>query len=174
MLNLSLFTTFSNEKEVFDALQPAFSIVLSRNNVNPNKLELKIGKTYSSVWFDTQMAFRICFHQEQCYFSISSIYEQYIPEHLATYVITNQRTKGFINLGFEPTLDQLGLFSDFLTQILERAIDTIPKQFDCCSRYEECSNAKRCIHPNPDMAEVCGYRKILKEGKIYYGRNRNT
>jgi len=56
---------------------------------------------------------------------------------------------------------------------MECVIDAIPKQFDCCSRYEECSNAKRCIHPNPETALICGYRKIMKKGRIYYGKNKN-
>lgn len=46
----------------------------------------------------------------------------------------------------------------------------IPKAagFACCSRYQKCSEAKKCIHPNILYAKACQYRKNLEEGKIFY------
>lgn len=46
----------------------------------------------------------------------------------------------------------------------------IPKAagFACCSRYKECSDAKKCIHPNRLYAKACQYRKNLEEGNIFY------
>lgn len=46
----------------------------------------------------------------------------------------------------------------------------IPKAagFACCSRYEECSMAKKCIHPNLLFAKACQYRKNVEEGNIFY------
>jgi hypothetical protein len=61
-----------------------------------------------------------------------------------------------------------------LGRALQDAINRLPKSWDCCSRYMECSNAKRCVHPDPSLALECGYRKILASGKIYYGENRNV
>lgn len=43
--------------------------------------------------------------------------------------------------------------------------------FSCCSRYLECSNAKRCIHPDPLFSFCCFYNKNLKQGNIFYGKN---
>lgn len=40
--------------------------------------------------------------------------------------------------------------------------------FGCCSRYKECSGAKKCIHPDLYYARGCHYRKNLKAGKIFY------
>ena len=40
--------------------------------------------------------------------------------------------------------------------------------FACCSRYEECSNAKKCIHPNVLYAKACQYRKNLENGEVFY------
>ena len=45
--------------------------------------------------------------------------------------------------------------------------------FDCCSRYEQCSDAKQCIHPDQTFAGGCRYRQRLRKGIIYYGKNRN-
>ena len=174
MLNLSLFTSLTSEEEVFYLLKHSFVTVLQKNNANPNKLQIKRGKSYSSVWFDTQMAFRICCRNEICYFGFSNSHKKHIPKHLVSCIIENPKANDFINLSFEPTVEHINSFIDLLSTILDFSIDSIPKQFDCCSRYSECSDAKHCIHPDPDVAVTCGYRKILKKGKIYYGNNRNV
>lgn len=45
--------------------------------------------------------------------------------------------------------------------------------FGCCSRYEQCSDAGKCIHPDLMMAWACSYRKHLTAGRIFYGKNKN-
>lgn len=47
--------------------------------------------------------------------------------------------------------------------------------FGCCSRYEECSDAKKCLLVEIDQirARGCSYRKNLENGRIFYGKNRN-
>ncbi|MBU3101698.1 MULTISPECIES: hypothetical protein [Clostridium] len=41
--------------------------------------------------------------------------------------------------------------------------------FGCCSKYNECSDAKRCLHENKLYAKGCYYRKNLESGQIFYG-----
>ena len=45
--------------------------------------------------------------------------------------------------------------------------------FNCCSRYEECSDVKKCVHSNMLFSRACMYRKNIEDGKIFYGKNRN-
>lgn len=45
--------------------------------------------------------------------------------------------------------------------------------FACCHRYEECSDAKKCIHPNFIVSLGCSYKKNLEHDKIFYGKNKN-
>lgn len=40
--------------------------------------------------------------------------------------------------------------------------------FACCSRYQECSDAKKCIHPNILYAKACQYRKNLEQKNVFY------
>lgn len=47
-------------------------------------------------------------------------------------------------------------------------------KFGCCSKYEMCSDAKKCIHINKLYSKACMYRKNLEQGKIFYGKNRNN
>ncbi len=46
--------------------------------------------------------------------------------------------------------------------------------FGCCDKYEKCSDALKCIHVNRLYAKGCTYRKNLEQGRIFYGKNRNT
>jgi len=59
---------------------------------------------------------------------------------------------------------------------LEKAIEDYkpPKSFACCSRYVQCSDAKKCIHPQQVYAKQCWYRENLENGKIFYGKNKNV
>lgn len=45
--------------------------------------------------------------------------------------------------------------------------------FGCCSSFERCSDAKKCLHENRLYAKACIYRRNLENGRIYYGKNRN-
>lgn len=45
--------------------------------------------------------------------------------------------------------------------------------FGCCGRYEACSDARECIHPDAAFALGCGYRQNLLAGRIFYGKNKN-
>ena len=45
--------------------------------------------------------------------------------------------------------------------------------FGCCCLFEECSDAKRCIHPNRLYSTACAYRHNLENGRIFYGKNKN-
>lgn len=68
---------------------------------------------------------------------------------------------------------QLESYTDELIKRVEDVCDQFPKEFDCCSRFEKCSDEKHCIHPDKSFALGCGYRKILNSGRIFYGKNRN-
>ena len=64
-------------------------------------------------------------------------------------------------------------YIDFLAKIAGETVNRYPKAWDCCSRYLECSDAGKCVHPNRVFALDCGYRKILASGRIFYGERRN-
>ncbi len=45
--------------------------------------------------------------------------------------------------------------------------------FGCCNRFNECSDAKKCVHENKLYSTACTYRKNLEDNRIFYGKNRN-
>ena len=46
--------------------------------------------------------------------------------------------------------------------------------FGCCSRYKECSELRRCIHPHNFYATACQYRKNLESEKNFYGIDKSV
>ena len=50
---------------------------------------------------------------------------------------------------------------------------TKESSFACCSKFTECSDAKRCLHENKLYSTACMYRYNLENGKIFYGKNKN-
>lgn len=65
---------------------------------------------------------------------------------------------------------------NFIPQLSIIAVETLAKfggeSFGCCGRYEECSDARQCLHPDKLYARACAYRKNLENGKIFYGKNK--
>ncbi len=47
-------------------------------------------------------------------------------------------------------------------------------RFACCSSFEKCSDAMKCVHENKLYSKACMYRDNLDAGRIFYGINRNV
>lgn len=63
---------------------------------------------------------------------------------------------------------------DGLQKIFFHCYTLLPENnFGCCSRFNECSDYKKCVHKNKLFAYGCLYRRNLESGKIFYGKNRN-
>lgn len=157
------------EKEVFQQLLQDFREILQRNNINCDLLTLKKGKEFSSVRLDSSLVFRLVCRENERYFIISENYWKCFSESIDA--APDPKLKNSIRVPFH--LSQALFFSQSLCRILDQVIDEIPKEFDCCSRYLACSDAKRCVNPNQDLALRCGYKRIMKRGRIFYGKNRN-
>lgn len=52
--------------------------------------------------------------------------------------------------------------------------NNIRADFACCHLYEECSDKLMCINPMKQRGLLCGYRKKLENGIVYYGKNRTV
>lgn len=127
-------------------------------------------KGYSAVILGTLTVFRLCLRGKRRYISIPTKFEDLIPENWPTKFSKSEDKYIRVTIGENP----LDLYADFLSSLAGIAVDRYPKDWDCCSRYTECSDAKRCVHPDKLMALTCGYRKVLNTGKIYYGKNCNV
>ncbi len=65
------------------------------------------------------------------------------------------------------------VFMERLTVYVVEHYHSSEPPFGCCSRYVQCSDAKKCIHPNKLYSTACVYRHNLEHGRIFYGKNKN-
>ena len=68
--------------------------------------------------------------------------------------------------------DQLSYIEDVICQSYDDS--PLRDSFGCCSRYIQCSDAGKCLHPDLQYAKACLYRKNLEAGRIFYGINKNV
>lgn len=133
-------------------------------------LTRKRTKSYTAVFLSSLTAFRLCFRGKNHYISLLLSLKDIIPPDVPTKT-SNSDTKYIrVLVNDEHPADS---YVDILVQAIVATIERYPKDWDCCSRYMECSDAKVCVHPDKAFALSCGYRKILASGRIFYGKNRN-
>ncbi len=181
---ISLFHSVATEEDVYEILLPDLVEGLKKSNAGYTDgreyLKLKPGKSYSSVNYlkydpyeagkqeGEVLAFRICLRKNNHFFGVSNQNLKEIRENLLPHAIVSRTNDGFTNFDFERTESGIKCFSKLLVSVLDAITYDITKEFDCCSRIDQCSDARHCIHPNPAMATSCGYRKVLRDGKNYY------
>lgn len=160
-----------SEREAFAILRPRLLSVLSDNNIDYKLLAFDRKASYSSITFGSYLIARLAFRGDKSYFSISLNLAKFLPANVSKSV--QSKDKKFVRVDVYPASSISG-YEDFFAAALQEIIDKLPKDFDCCAWYEECSDAKKCINPNIDLAIGCGYKKILRSGQFFYGKNRNV
>lgn len=156
---------------LFQLIKRTLSNTLYNNDIPDSYLSFENRKNYTSALFNSSVIVRFT---NKPSFTISvptSLMPKTDTYSWANITAAKDYTK--IKFNLSEVESQQGLIKELLTQVMQNFIDKLPKEFDCCSRYMECSDAKHCIHPDRDFSLKCGYRKILRSGKIYYGVNRN-
>lgn len=102
-------------------------------------------------------------------FSLKTRFRLYLKSNVLNYINGNQAR---IKDSYE-TLDFYNL--DELIEMAKKAIFAELElyeptwTFGCCSKYEQCSDARKCIHDYKLYAKGCQYRKNLENGLIFYG-----
>lgn len=157
-----------NDGAAYEIIEPALLKVLDEYYVDPKHLQLDQKKNYSSISFQSSLIARLCFRGSNSYFSIAYQYKDLLP-----FCPDEPTAKDFIRVQVDATGSDFDQYVSVFSEILKITLDRIPKEYDCCSRYLECSNNKKCLHPDKDFALTCGYKKIMASGRIFYGENRN-
>lgn len=116
------------------------------------------------------LAVKIIFRPKSRYLNVKSKYSDLFMD-LGLSISSIKSENDFIRYMFHD-LNNIDEIEKILLQIYDECEASV-HQFGCCSRYEECSNAKLCIHPDLVYSQGCWYRKNLEAGKIFYGINAN-
>lgn len=157
----SLFS--SSEQAAYALLEPGLLAVLEANWAEPGLLRFESRKSYCSIVYGSSVLARLSGGASPTL----SVLRGKTP-------IPGAAADGNFD---KLSLRELGEAERYLPQLqeaLQSILDRVPKDFSCCSRYLECSDRRACTNPNRDQALRCGYRRALRQGKIFYGENRNV
>lgn len=169
MEQTSVFTP--EEALAFQSIRPALTTILNKYRIADNSVACEKKAEYYSILFKEKAVVARLGGVKKKYLSVpASALKQ--TDHYKEKVDQADRS-GYVKFplsSFSDAQNHMSLLQEVLQVIIERS----GKEFDCCSRYLECSDARQCIHPDPQFGLKCGYRLVLKEGKVYYGKNRNV
>lgn len=172
MEQLSMEPEVDEEKKAFELLYPEIQDVLYNAPIDSGILIFKKLENFSSVYFmdANELFIRIRIRKKTRYILIPEMYEDLLPSSAS--ISRRKADIGMIRIEIQSCEDILK-YVEVLRAVLER-ICRNHREFGCCSRYLECSDAKCCIHPDPKFALTCWYRYNLLDGKIFYGKNKNA
>lgn len=156
-----------HEREFLGKIASNLRAIIEDMGGDSQLMKISATSSYTAVMFGNLTAFRLKIRGKQCYISIPLTLADLIPNEASTLTDGKYRR---VPITEEHPLDS---YTDFLVNVVGETVNRYPKEWDCCSRYLECSDAKACTHPNKAFALGCGYRKILSSGRIYFGKNRN-
>lgn len=156
------------EEKTFIELRDTLEDVLHEYQLDSSDLSLRANKGYYSILLKDSSVIAQMGGKKKLYLAVptsslqaTSAYKSAANPHNGLY--TKLPLKSF---------DQIvENYKNMLQEVLRTIIERGNKEFDCCSRYVDCSNARRCIHPDPSFGMKCGYRRNLRENRVFYGAN---
>lgn len=161
----------SRENFVFETIRQILLNVFSSLGIPENYLDMQKFQKHNTIQFDTQPFCRIL--NRGAHISFPNILGPYIESQWDAQVEEDE----YITISSEFCSAQDPFFSSAIEAMMLSLVRSIPKEFDCCSQFEQCSDAKECVHrlnPNDPIRHLrCGYRRTLESGKIFFGENRN-
>lgn len=171
MEQLSLGMDKTDERLAFEMVYPELADLIHNAPLDSRILIFREIKDRSSVYFLSQSTvyFQVSFRKKTKFLFLPETYADELPT--GTQISQVKSDGGMIRVELKTPKDILRYISP-LRNILDGLIRSY-HFFGCCSRYEACSDAKQCIHPDALLALGCKYRQNLMDGKIFYGKNRN-
>ncbi|MGX8701556.1 hypothetical protein [Caproiciproducens sp.] len=163
---------------IHDMIKPEYlansRMYLTINKSNYNSINVISDKTpYRDSATGELLFARLKTSGSSTYVSFNKTYKElFIKKGIAVTTIKSDPNFIRINLDiFSPISGYLEALPEIFNQIF---IDIFSfPAFGCCSKYVECSDAKRCLHEDIAYATACQYRANLESGRIFYGKNKN-
>lgn len=98
----------------------------------------------------------------------------YLPKPNVIKTTMRKSEPDFVRLRFDVNSKELVDYVKVNTEYRVRNYSSKEAMFGCCSRYLQCSDEKKCVHPNKLFGRACHYRHNLDKGRIFYGKNKNV
>ncbi len=158
------------EIELFESLLQTCKYRLDEMRIPCDLLILKPNQNGSAVCFADyhNILIYIRARKAQQHFAFPTKVETLLSDSLHLERKKSQELLVYVPIVNDATVQQC---CDAFVQLVSLAADKY-HTFDCCGMYEQCSDAMQCLNSSDD-ALGCTYRKNLKAGRIFYGKNRN-
>lgn len=168
MVQLSFDTEINDERKAFELIYPKLCDIIYNAPIDSGVLIFKEINNCSSVYFlsTSMLFFQIRLRKKTRYLAVPEDCKKYLPDDL-----TINSSTGTIRIPLNSP-DDILQYTSMLRALLTR-LTKMYHEFGCCSRYEACSDARTCIHPDIKFSLGCQYRHNLMDGKIFYGKNKN-
>jgi len=164
--------------KMIDAIQNEITTISESANLPKGFLDLQEVKGGHSLWIiepvsklRSKMVFSITTRgkKEQKYFSILVKISMLanVPSPEKAEVIMKESDAPNCRLNFlHGNSELLPYLHDMISYYVEHFEPS--DKFGCCHRYKECSDERKCIHPDQFYSKACWYRKNLENGKVFY------
>jgi len=153
-----------------DFLNSIYNLISSNDDYYDNCIKLKSQKNFSTLWICNIAVIRFYENNNDNIIAVADSFLEMFNLDSDNFKIKEGQAWTTINFNYE-TQNRIieNIESVFNKCYKESATDI----FGCCSRYEQCSDEMKCVHPDKEHARGCMYKVNLDNGKIFYGKNRN-
>ena len=132
-----------------------------------------------SISAKTFLVARVKLTKKVMYLTVREKYYSYFEEYVSVNNIEVSQDKeagneSWVRIPVSSLYDVLDLAKPICAVYMIVVADFCGERFGCCSRYEQCSDEGKCIHPDFLFSRACAYRENLEAGNIFYGKNRNV
>lgn len=167
-----------NEFQFLESIRQEINTVVAQKGGDPKLISVKSTKPakgtsggYTVVKLENFTAFRLKLRGKQQYILLPMLFSDLLESDFHTASLPSEGKYLRLPVDDQHTIDS---YKELLIRVAGETVNRYPKEWDCCSLYQQCSDAKSCVLEDKELALRCGYRKILNSGKIFYGKNRNV
>lgn len=121
-----------------------------------------------SIKAKSNLTAKIKFAKKSSYIEVNAKYERFFIDHEI-----KRSANDWLRVQVAGIEDVFAAAKRISIIFLEELSKLGGEHFGCCHRYEQCSDAMKCLHPDFLISLACGYKKNLELGKVFYGKNKN-
>lgn len=160
-------TQIVDEESLFEYLQPGLLEVLDENAIPHSYLKGRKNKTNFAVVYRETVVFTFKFGKSSNLIIFPGYAEKTLP---ADFGLSRTMKDGKLQVKVESP-DSCKDYAKYFMLLLDTAVDRFQRDYSCCSRYMECSQAGKCINPHPEISMECRYKTHLKHGENFFMKN---
>ena len=163
----------AGEKEFQEYIKSALEETLQKNYLENDVIRYRL--TDSGYWSLTfqksgmdqeKIVFRFRFGPKSQWAEFPRRSRDVIPDSIGTHRKFD-KASGYTKVWLSSAKEAMDLKAA-VAESLDITIESGPMDYSCCSRYQECSDAKRCVNPYKEIASECRYRINLKHGRNFF------